>query len=195
MKNNEQNKKVYFAGPDVFESNAIELGKEYVEEAKKRDLIGLYPLDNIISNTVNNPSYEIFRLNKELLDSADYIVANLNDFRGYEPDSGTVWEIAYAFSKNKIVVGYISEKTSILDRIKRKENVKKEGVNYIDKEGKSIENFGHPLNIMLQHSLNYLIQGGVKEALDEVKKIVMNNKDIEDIETFKTVKTVKKLKM
>lgn len=191
MKNNEQNKKVYFAGPDVFESNAIELGKEYVEEAKKRDLIGLYPLDNIISNTVNNPSYEIFRLNKELLDSADYIVANLNDFRGYEPDSGTVWEIAYAFSKNKIVVGYISEKTSILDRIKRKENVKKEGVNYIDKEGKSIENFGHPLNIMLQHSLNYLIQGGVKEALDEVKKIVMNNNDIEDIETFKTVKKLK----
>lgn len=175
MKNNEHNKKVYFAGPDVFEQDAIARGKEYVKEAKKRGLTGLYPLDNVISETHKTPDYEIFRLNKELLDSADYIVANLNDFRGHEPDSGTVWEVAYAFGKDKIVVGYIKENTSILDRITRKEKVKKEGVNYLDKDGKHIENFGNPLNLMLQHSLNCIIQGGIEDALDEVKKMVLQD--------------------
>lgn len=170
MKNNYQQKKVYLAGPDVFEQDAIQRGQEYVKAAEIRNLIGLYPLDNEISQNHERPDYEIYRLNKELLDSADYVVANLSDFRGYEPDSGTVWEVAYAIAKNKIVIGYIDTNDSILERIQKQESVYKKGSDYLDKQGRYIENFGNQLNLMLQHSLYLVIHGNIKDALDEVNK-------------------------
>lgn len=172
-KNMHTNNKVYLAGPDVFEKNAIELGKTYVESAAKRGLVGLYPLDNTISPTHPKPDYEIYRLNKELIDSCDYVVANLNDFRGHEPDSGTVWEIAYAFAKGKTVVGYIDSNATILERIQSKEKVTKEGADYFDKDGKNIENFGHSLNIMLQYSIHKVVYGTIEEALNEVEKMMV----------------------
>lgn len=170
MKNNYQQKKVYLAGPDVFEQDAIQRGQEYVKAAERRNLIGLYPLDNEISQDHERPDYEIYRLNKELLDAADYVVANLSDFRGYEPDSGTVWEVAYAIAKNKIVIGYIDNNDSILNRIQKQESVYQKGSEYLDKQGRYIENFGNQLNLMLQHSLHLLVHGTIEKALDEVKK-------------------------
>lgn len=167
------NKRVYLAGPDVFEQDAIERGKTYVQYAKDRQLIGLYPLDNVIDPTKKEIDYEIYRLNRELIDSADYVVANLNDFRGYEPDSGTVWEVAYALAKGKCVIGYMNENTSILDRIKRNQEVVKKDSYYFDNNGKMIEDFGKPLNLMLQHSLTALVFGTIETALDEVKKITV----------------------
>lgn len=175
MKNNYQNKKVYLAGPDVFEQDAIERGQQYVKQAKKRNLVGLFPLDNKISENHEQPDYEIFRLNKELIDSADYVVANLSDFRGHEPDSGTVWEVAYAFAKDKIVIGYINDNDSMLERIEKKEGVIKEGEVYLDKNGRHIENFGNPLNLMLQHSIYKVIHGNIEDALDEVNKHIQKN--------------------
>ena len=176
MKNSEHKKKVYLAGPDVFEKDAIERGKKYVKAAKYRNLIGLFPLDNKVCSSHKQPDYEIFRLNKELLDAADYVVANLNDFRGHEPDSGTVWEVAYAFAKGKIVIGYINDNASMVERIKRKEGVHLEGDIYMDKEGRHIENFGNPLNLMLQHSIHHIVHGTIENALSEVKKMVAEEK-------------------
>ena len=48
-------------------------------------------------------------------------MANLNDFRGNEPDSGTVWEVAYAIGTGKKVVAYMTNTKAIVDRIKEKE--------------------------------------------------------------------------
>lgn len=173
-------KKVYFAGPDVFEPDAVLLGKRYVKEAKKRDLIGLYPLDNKVSFSQEKPDIEIFKLNRELLDICDYVVANLNDFRGHEPDSGTVWEVAYAFAKGKTVIGYVNKNESILDRISQREGVQKEGDIYMDKQGRHIENFGNPLNLMLQHSISGIVFGNVEDALNEVQKRVSFKNNLEN---------------
>lgn len=41
-------KKIYIAGPDVFEQDSIEIGKNYVKLCKKYGYKGLYPLDNIV---------------------------------------------------------------------------------------------------------------------------------------------------
>lgn len=39
------------------------------------------------------------------------------DWRGFEPDSGTVWEAAYAFAKGKVVVGYVPQAATLLERM------------------------------------------------------------------------------
>lgn len=190
MKKSEHKKKVYLAGPDVFEKDAIERGKQYVKAAKDRNLIGLFPLDNKVCSSHKEPDYEIFRLNKELLDTSDYVVANLSDFRGHEPDSGTVWEVAYAFAKGKIVIGYINDGDSMVDRIKKKEGVLKEEDKYLDRNGRHIENFGNPLNLMLQHSLHSIIHGTIEDALNEVKKMVAEEKSQKEQTTKKVIKKV-----
>lgn len=40
------------------------------------------------------------------LDSADGVIANLRDFRGTEPDAGTVFEVGYAHARGIPVIGY-----------------------------------------------------------------------------------------
>ncbi|WP_457746254.1 nucleoside 2-deoxyribosyltransferase, partial [Sulfurimonas sp.] len=41
-------KKIYIAGPDVFESDSIERGEKLVALCKEYGYIGLYPLDNVV---------------------------------------------------------------------------------------------------------------------------------------------------
>ena len=43
----------------------------------------------------------IFLKNIHYLDNCEYVVANLNTFRGMEPDSGTCFEIGYAYALGK----------------------------------------------------------------------------------------------
>lgn len=168
-------KKVYLAGPDVFEKNSIELGKKYVQYAQSIGLVGLYPLDNKIDFNQPNSDVEIYQLNKSLLESADYVVANLNDFRGAEPDSGTVWEIAYAIGIGKKVIGYVNNSKTMLERISETEKVTlKDNVHY-DKDEKVIENFGNSLNLMLQHSITQLVVGDITKALDAVKELSLKD--------------------
>ena len=63
----------------------------------------------------------------------------------------------------------------MLDRIKKKEVIIQDGNNYLDKKGRHIENFGNPLNLMLQHSLYLVIHGSIEDALDEVNKYIEKN--------------------
>ena len=97
------NKKIYIAGFDVF------MPLEYAKlrgQAMKRvcnlyGFEGLYPLDNESTN-----SKDIFEGNIKLIDKCDYIVANLNPFRGKEMDCGTAFELGYGKAKGKILLGY-----------------------------------------------------------------------------------------
>jgi nucleoside 2-deoxyribosyltransferase len=180
---------VYLAGPDVFELDAVERGKKYSLLAEQRGLKGNYPLDNQIDfNTDPNPSLTIFKLNKKMIEDSDYVVANLNDFRGHEPDSGTVWEVAYAFALGKPVVAYINTADTMVDRIKSKENCSHKEIFILDKDNKIIENFGNPLNLMIQHSVTDFVVGEITVALDRVVEL-HNLKNLKDKteEKFSTI--------
>lgn len=45
----------------------------------------------------------IFRNDRQGIDDASIVVANLN---GVTTDDGTAWELGYAFSKGKTIIGY-----------------------------------------------------------------------------------------
>lgn len=85
-------KKIYIAGPDVFELDSIEIGKRYKRLCTEYGFKGLYPLDNEadFSQKPNDIAKEIFKANKQMIKECDIVVANLNPFRGTESDSGTV---------------------------------------------------------------------------------------------------------
>ncbi|OJW51563.1 MAG: hypothetical protein BGO63_10550 [Candidatus Accumulibacter sp. 66-26] len=158
--------KIYLAGPDVFDPNPLAVGEELKAGARRHGFVPLYPLDNAIQTDDPNPSLTIYKANIALIADADAVVANLNPFRGAEPDSGTVWEVGYALGLGKRVIGYIGSGEPMVGRVLVNEGRTVPPVGpYFDEENRSIEDFGHPLNLMLMHSIEHLAIGSFEDAL------------------------------
>jgi len=164
--------KIYIAGPDVFEKDAVAIGKRYQELCKEYGFEGLYPLDNEVDFSVGKQEAArlIFEANKKMIDNCDIVIANLNPFRGKESDSGTVWECGYAFAKGKKVYGYMSDTREYLQRFDENEKVQEEG-RFYDIQGRAIEDFSYPLNLMLACSIE-IVKGGFEDALKAVSTSV-----------------------
>ena len=92
---------IYLAGPDVFLENA---GAVLAEKKLQLELLGfdvLTPFDE-----QSDDPYEIAVNNQMMIERCDIVLANVEPFRGTEPDSGTVYEIGYAVASKKIVYTY-----------------------------------------------------------------------------------------
>ena len=116
--------KIYIAGPDVFEKNAVEIGRKYKALCEKYGHTGLFPLDNECSS-----SKEICGANIGLINESDAVIANGNEFRG-EMDVGTAFEIGYAAAKNKIIIVYMEDTSSLVEKYGRE-----------DEKGRNVEDF------------------------------------------------------
>ena len=143
--------KIYLAGPDVFFPEAKEHGDDLKRLCKEHGHEGLFPLDNEIE--VSDLSKSIYLANKNMIDICDVVLANLMDWRGPEPDAGTVWECGYAIGRGKSVYGY---------------GVYGEYKTRVIPDKYSIEDFGNPVNLMLSESIT-VIEGGFLDALSLVK--------------------------
>ena len=159
-------KKIYIAGPDVFEKDSIELGEKYVNLCKKYNFEGLYPLDNVVNfdQPKQKIAQDIFIANREMIESCDIVIANLNSFRGKEPDSGTVWECGFASALGKKVYGYLNRSNSYLEQFNYNEKLSNEN-GFTDLQGKNIEDFDYPLNLMISCSVEKIIVGDFEDVL------------------------------
>lgn len=166
--------KVYLAGPDVFYPDARQRGAELCRLCEANGFVGLYPLNAPLPPAVEPRSLAIYQANRALIDQADAVVANLRDWRGHEPDSGTVWEAAYALACGKPVVGYLPSGHSLRERMA---SVAPTGQ---DAEGNEVEDFGLPLNLMLAHSLTAIVHGpeaghaGLQAALEYLQRLAVH---------------------
>lgn len=158
-------KSVYLAGPEVFYPQARAHGQRMQAVCAQAGFVGLFPLDAEIPATPAGQSLAIYQANRQLIDRADAMVANLRDFRGFEPDSGTVWEVSYALARGKPVVGYCPTAATIVQRVEASAHGR-----LFDAQC-AVEDFGLPFNLMLAHSLSAIAYGseadflGLKAAL------------------------------
>lgn len=142
-------KKVYLAGWEVFRPDAVEEGERLKELCARYGFEGLYPLDNEC-----NDARDIYEGNLALIKEADCVIANVNAFRGFEPDSGTSFEIGYAAALNKPVIAYLSESRPMIEWVQ-------------DENGYNIEDFGYPVNLMIAMGAK-LVNGDAEDALKEL---------------------------
>lgn len=115
-------RKLYLAGPDVFRADAVAHGEALKALCARYGFEGLYPLDNALPKQLAEPREQaawIYRANIGLIERADAVLANLNFFRGAEPDSGTAFEVGYATALGKPVYGYVDDAGSYAERIRR----------------------------------------------------------------------------
>jgi len=146
-------KKLYLAGFDVFLPDAKEQGRRLKALCTRHGFEGLYPLDNEAST-----AREIYEGNLNLLRSADAVVANMNDFRGADPDSGTCFEVGYAAALKKPVVVYRKDGRTM-----------REALGETDPNGYSVEDFGMPMNLMIGCA-SAIVIGTFEDALKELQK-------------------------
>ena len=84
---------VYLAGFDVFLPDAVAHGQRLKALCATYGFDGLFPLDNTAPKDLSGAALAqwIYRENVALIRRADMVMANLNVFRGAEPDSGTAF--------------------------------------------------------------------------------------------------------
>ncbi len=142
-------KKIYLAGPDVFEPDAVAIGERLKRLAHDYGFIGLFPLDNIIPDKASphETARAIRDANIQLIKSSDIVMANLNPFRGIEPDSGTVFEVGYACALGKDVYCYATDCREMIARIREKQQLPADTT--MCREGKTIEDFNLSHNLMM----------------------------------------------
>ncbi len=156
--------KLYIAGPDVFRPDAIEWATKVRALCRGEGHQALIPLDG-----TQRTALAIYRNNLSLIGEADAVLANLNPFRGAEPDSGTCVEVGYALALGKPVIGYAEELTPLRDRL-RADAATTDG-RCRDAAGWLVEDFGLAMNLMLAVPVR-LEQGGMDMALRALRDVI-----------------------
>lgn len=134
---------VYLAGFDVFRQDAIEWGQRLVSLCAERGVQAFYPLDNACPQGLSRLDMAtwIAEANVACIEKADYLLVNLGNFRGYEPDSGTVFEFGYANALKKPIYVYYTDNRPMIDQVPNHLG--------IDAAGFHVEDFGLPKNLMM----------------------------------------------
>jgi nucleoside 2-deoxyribosyltransferase len=162
--------KVYIAGPDVFRKNGMEVldSKKYLCEEVEYE--GLTPFDkkfDFTNKTNAEIRHVIYSNNVSLMKECDIIIADMNNFRHNEQDSGTIFEIGFGSALGKPIYIYSDDDRLLLDRtldnVKNPETV---GNLVYDDNGFEIENFGVGYNLMISESTTF-VKGTFQEALDK----------------------------
>lgn len=153
--------RIYLAGPDVFQRDYALHKQRLKDWCAELNLTPLCPGDDEVTGaTKADISRGIFDINMALIESADYVVANVANFRGHEPDSGTVFEIGYAIGRGKKVWCYNTPAQALIEQVPQAEP----GICHA---GMLIEDFGLARNLMLAHACE-LLEGDVRACLQAV---------------------------
>lgn len=143
--------KVYLAGPDVFRPDYRQHLQRLKQLCVAAGLDPLCPADDELPNALTAIednrllSKRIQRENLAKIEKAQVVMANVQNFRGYEPDSGTIFECGYAVAKGIPVFCYNVPEGSLIDQVPHG------AVPGHDADGQVIEDFGLGRNLMIAH--------------------------------------------
>jgi nucleoside 2-deoxyribosyltransferase len=154
---------LYLAGFDVFRPDALAQGERLKAWCAEFGHLGLFPLDNAVPAALHGPALArwIYQANIALIHQADALLANLNNFRGLEPDSGTAFEVGYAAALGKPVWAYTDDTRPLIDQVPCQPDGPQR---HADAQGHTVEDFGWPRNLMLCAAAT-VVQGDARAAL------------------------------
>ncbi len=148
--------RIYLAGPDVFRPDAAQVFARLKARCARLGLAGLEPADDAAGELQGEAlAQRIYEGNVARIRQADGVLANLADFRGLEPDSGTVFEVGYAIALGKPVAAYGVPPRSYAERVgaARACATDARGVLRERADGTMVEGLGQRLNLMLARSV------------------------------------------
>ncbi|MBV7485109.1 nucleoside 2-deoxyribosyltransferase [Bordetella sp. BOR01] len=150
-------KRIYLAGFDVFRADSLAHGEWLKLQCQSHGFTGLYPLDSQAPAGLPARALAqwIYEANTALIRASDAVLANLNAFRGAEPDSGTAFEVGYAVALGKPVWAYVDHADTLVQRLAVAQA--DDPPRHVDAQGHTVEDFGLNLNLMLACSATVVV--------------------------------------
>ena len=149
-------KHVYLAGPEVFLSNAREIGARKRAICAQHRLVGIFPADeeDPCDPTLPLPQQglAISRAMERTMRGCDAMIVNLTPFRGPSADVGSAYEMGFMRALGRPIFAYSNDERPFLDRVIAfcgdKARLRSTG-EHEDADGMAIEPFELYDNLML----------------------------------------------
>ena len=163
-------KRIYLAGFDVFRQDAAAHGEQLKQACRQYGFAGCYPLDNTVPEGLSPAAAAqwIYAANLALIRHADIVMANLNNFRGSEPDSGTCFELGFAAALQLPCWAYFDSAAALVQQVPHVRNAQGQ---CLDGTGYIVEDFGLSRNLMLSCS-TVIVHGAVHDCLARIAAAV-----------------------
>lgn len=164
---------VYLAGPERFAPDAAARYAAMKALCLEHGLGALSPLDPLpgeASIATDDPFVRagmLFARYASHVQACDIIIANLEDFHGWEPNADVSFECGMAWQLGKTCIGHMPDTRIMRDRIPHYGPEK----NNKDIYGNDVENFSYPINLMFSSSMP-VVEGNFETALKEVLRII-----------------------
>lgn len=146
---------VYLSGPERYESDHLERYARMKKLCDKYGFNAITPMDNapgiqrIYSSDPYVQAYNIFDHNQQHVRNCDLIIANLNMFHAWEPESDTSFECGMAYQLGKKLYAYMDDTKIMRQRIPNYGAANE----FRDVCGNNVENFNYPINLMFASSM------------------------------------------
>ena len=174
--------RVYLSTFERYDNDAKEKLESMKKICEKYGFIGISPLDDapmverINSDDVMEMAYNQFDHFQQHVRNCDIILANLNNYHGYEPNDDVSFECGMAFQLGKKCFGYLDEVKPMIDLVPNRG----EAFEYRDLNDMNVENFANPLNLMFGASFT-LFEGKFEEAIKQMAEALVDFKLADDL--------------
>lgn len=163
--------RAYLAGPARYDADGRQRYAKMKELCARHHIEAITPLDEapgVATVEAADPyvrAYNTFDRWQQHVRNCDLIIADLNDFHGWEPNSDTAFECGMAFQLGKKLYGYMNDTTIMKERIPNYGAAQK----YKDIYDWDVENFNYPINLMFASSMK-IGEGDFAAILPEVAR-------------------------
>ena len=148
-------KTAFLISPRLYSSDAGEWYEAEKERFSQAGLALLSPLDRASGEPAGEPADPLARAARLLgrwkrhADSCDLLLADLNDWNGFEPSGDVSFIAGYAWQKGKKCLGFMNDARKMRDRIPHL------GADddFKDQFGNDVENFDYPINLMFASAM------------------------------------------
>jgi nucleoside 2-deoxyribosyltransferase len=114
-------KRVYLAGPEVFLTDAREIGARKRAVCERHGLVGVFPGDEEAACDPALPPVErglaISRAMERVMRDCDAMIVNLTPFRGPSADVGSAYEMGFMRALGRPIFAYSNDARPFLDRV------------------------------------------------------------------------------
>lgn len=168
---------VYLAGPERYETNADEIYLHMKKICAEYGLEAYTPIDwadgvkQIETDSPYTAAANLFDNYQQHVRDCDAVIANLNDYRGYECSNDVGFECGMAFQLGKKLYGYMDRTCHMKDRVPNLG----ESHEFRDMTGSNVENFDYPLNLMFACSMK-IWEGNFEQIIKNVAEDLRKKK-------------------
>lgn len=100
--------RIYLAGPDVFLTDAVEVGQAKKDLCARYGFEGVFPMDPVPGAQARDEAdpHDIYRVCIAHMERCDILIADMTPFRGPSMDVGTAFEMGFATARGTPIFGY-----------------------------------------------------------------------------------------